>query len=29
MTFEEMLDHAIAMRQRRGRLTDGTLTRQF
>jgi tetratricopeptide (TPR) repeat protein len=29
MTFEEMLDHAIAMLQRRGRLTYGTLKRQF
>jgi class 3 adenylate cyclase/tetratricopeptide (TPR) repeat protein len=29
MTFEEVLDHAIAMLQRRGRLTYGTLKRQF
>ena len=29
MTFEEMLDHALAMLQRRGRLTYGTLKRQF
>src|SRR2546425_1144689 len=29
MTFEELLDHAIAMLQRRGRLTYGTLKRQF
>src|SRR5262245_19698503 len=29
MTFEEILDHAIAMLQRRGRLTYGTLKRQF
>src|SRR5262245_45035947 len=29
MTFEEILDHAIAMIQRRGRLTYGTLKRQF
>ena len=29
MTFEEMLDHAITMLQRRGRLTYGTLKRQF
>jgi hypothetical protein len=29
MTFEEMLDHAIARLQRRGRLTYGTLKRQF
>ena len=29
MTFEEILDHAIAMLQRRGRLTYGTLRRQF
>src|SRR5438552_1785345 len=29
MTFEEMLDQAIAMLQRRGRLTYGTLKRQF
>jgi hypothetical protein len=29
MTFEESLDQAIAMLQRRGRLTYGTLTRQF
>jgi hypothetical protein len=29
MTFEETLDHAIAMLQRRGRLTYGTLKRQF
>jgi hypothetical protein len=29
MTFEEMLDHAISMLQRRGRLTYGTLKRQF
>src|SRR5512144_1363798 len=29
MTFEEILDHAIAMLQRRGRLTYGTLQRQF
>jgi hypothetical protein len=29
MTFEEILDHAIAMLQRRGRLTHGTLKRQF
>ena len=29
MTFEEILDHAIAMLQRRGRLTYRTLQRQF
>jgi len=29
MTFEEMLDQAIAMLQRRGRLTSGALKRQF
>jgi hypothetical protein len=29
MTFEEILEHAIAMLQRRGRLTYGTLKRQF
>src|SRR5215813_3888655 len=29
MTFEEILDHAITMLQRRGRLTYGTLKRQF
>src|SRR5262245_1893034 len=29
MTFEETLDQAIAMLQRRGRLTYGTLKRQF
>src|SRR5262249_34097341 len=29
MTFEEILDHAIAMLQRRRRLTYGTLKRQF
>jgi class 3 adenylate cyclase len=29
MTFEEILDHAIAMLQRRGRLTYSTLRRQF
>src|SRR2546427_9375763 len=29
MTFEEILDLAIAMLQRRGRLTYGTLKRQF
>src|SRR2546422_10051599 len=29
MTFEEILDHAIAMLQRRGRLTYGTMKRQF
>jgi hypothetical protein len=29
MTFEEVLDHAIAMLQRRGRLTYSTLKRQF
>ena len=29
MTFEEILDQAIAMLQRRGRLTYGTLQRQF
>src|SRR5437762_7297680 len=29
MTFEEILDHAIAMLQRRGCLTYGTLKRQF
>ena len=29
MTFEEILDHAIAMLQRRGHLTYGTLKRQF
>ena len=29
MTFEEMLDHALAMLQRRGRLTYRTLQRQF
>jgi hypothetical protein len=28
MTFEEILDQAIAMLQRRGRLTYGTLKRQ-
>src|SRR5918996_1012111 len=29
MTFEELLDHALAMLQRRGRVTYGMLTRQF
>ena len=29
MTFEELLDQAIALLQRRGRLTYGTLKRQF
>jgi hypothetical protein len=29
MTFEEILDQAIAMLQRRGRLTYGGLKRQF
>src|SRR5215468_5470447 len=29
MTFEEILDHAIAMLQRRGRLTYRTLQQQF
>jgi hypothetical protein len=29
MTFEEILDHAMAILQRRGRLTYGTLKRQF
>src|ERR671932_2732661 len=29
MTFEEILDQAIAMLQRRGRLTYGTFKRQF
>ena len=29
MTFEEILDHAIAMLQCRGRLTYSTLKRQF
>jgi hypothetical protein len=29
MTFEEILDQAVAMLQRRGRLTYGTLKRQF
>src|SRR5918992_356277 len=29
MTFEEILDQALAMLQRRGRLTYGTLQRQF
>src|SRR5262249_57548203 len=29
MTFEEILDQAIAMIQRRGRLTYGALKRQF
>jgi hypothetical protein len=29
MTFEEMLDHAIAMLQRHGRLTYRTLQWQF
>src|SRR5438477_4077631 len=29
MTFEEILDQAIAMLQRRGRLTYSTLKRQF
>ena len=29
MTFEEMLDHAIAMLQRRSRVTHRTLQRQF
>ena len=29
MTFEEMLDHALAMLQRRGRLTYHSLQRQF
>jgi hypothetical protein len=29
MTFEEMLDHAIAMLQRRGRVTYRTLQQQF
>jgi hypothetical protein len=29
MTFEEILDQAMAILQRRGRLTYGTLKRQF
>jgi hypothetical protein len=29
MTFEELLDQAIAMLQRRGRVTYGALKRQF
>ena len=29
MTFEEILDHAIAMLQRRGRVTYRTLRLQF
>ena len=29
MTFEEILDHAIAMLQRRGRMTYRALQRQF
>src|SRR5882672_1131677 len=29
MTFEEILDQAITMLQRRGRLTDSALKRQF
>ena len=29
MTFEEILDHAIALLQRRGRLTYRALQRQF
>jgi len=29
MSFEELLDHALAMLQRRGRLTYRTLQRQF
>src|SRR2546428_12118898 len=29
MTFEELLDQAIALLQRRGRLTYGALKRQF
>jgi hypothetical protein len=29
MTFEEILDHAMAMLQRRGRVTYRTLQRQF
>ena len=29
MNFEEILDHAIAMLQRRGRITYRTLKRQF
>ena len=29
MTFEEILDQAMAMLQRRGRLTYGALKRQF
>jgi hypothetical protein len=29
MTFEEILDHAIALLQRRGRLTYRTIQRQF
>jgi hypothetical protein len=29
MNFEEILDHAIAMLQRRGRVTYRTLKRQF
>jgi hypothetical protein len=29
MTFEDLLDQAMAMLQRRGRLTYGTLKRQF
>jgi hypothetical protein len=29
VTFEEMLDHALAMLQRRGRVTYRALTRQF
>jgi hypothetical protein len=29
MTFEDILDQALAMLQRRGRVTYGTLQRQF
>jgi hypothetical protein len=29
MTFEEILDHALAMLQRRGRVTYRALKRQF
>jgi hypothetical protein len=29
MTFEELLDHAMAMLQRRGRVAYRTLKRQF
>jgi hypothetical protein len=29
MTFEEILDHTMALLQRRGRVTSRTLKRQF